>query len=185
MADRLAAPGLAGAQKLLATDEAGGRALTGLLAAQAGRALNAAEHPLVRPFLPLAPGGQMVANADLVRDLGGPDLLNIGPIDRDELQGAAAAYDQTQGNPYKKARAANEAVASGNEIATGTVNALLSPSSLLGPLGKGLQGTKAARLGKILTVADRVQNAPADALAKLAAPSRSRTPARCRPCSPT
>lgn len=81
---------------------------------------------------------------------------------------ALAAFEQGDGGLVDRARAANEAGARGNEFAVGLINAVNSPSNLLGPLGAASKGTKAARLGAILTDIDRLQAMPVEALAGVA-----------------
>jgi hypothetical protein len=113
-----------------------GKALTGALLAA-----NARANPALQLF-PDSPGARMA-------------------------DAALAGFAGDDGNPYQRSRAANEAGAGRGRLAaltTGTMNATLDPTNLLGPVGEGLQATRLARLGRVLQLVDELQAMPLDLL---------------------
>ena len=75
--------------------------------------------------------------------------MDLGPLDRSDLANARAAFDQSGGNLFGRARAANEGLARESPYATGLVNMALDPFNYISGGGSeaARAGEKALRIG--------------------------------------
>jgi len=122
-----------------------GRAITGGGEALIGKALTS---PVIRGREPEAQQRQRLAGDLFVQ--------------------ALAGYERAQGNPFQRARAANEAGAKGHEFEQGLYNAVADPSNALGPAAKLAEAGRLPRLARALNAANTLQNAPIDLAARKA-----------------
>ncbi|HEX6537543.1 MAG TPA: hypothetical protein VF041_23375 [Gemmatimonadaceae bacterium] len=110
--------------------------------------------------------GAGLATEGALNALAGGNLPTMGG-ERGRTAAAALAAFEQGGNPFARARAANEAAAALHPYQIGAANLATDPLNLAGPLAKVAEAAKLAKLADVLNAVNTAQNVPFEGVGAL------------------